>query len=259
MLLLLLNSSDVVQSLGTDSATADGAIPWGTSAAGAGTLLDQLGTVASGGTLPSGAGLGAASALGKLLFGSNADGTSRGILGMLGANQNGLLSSLLPAFLGAYGANQQANAYRDVANKYLAMGEPYRNMLLGSYSPNFSASSIPGFNDAINQSSNAILRGLSTQGNPYDNPGGLQEATKYVTSNVALPALNTYRSQLGSFGQLGTNTAGTADMTSAGSKGGVLNAIGYGLNGVLNPQQNDLSSALKTLGGLKLNTGFSLV
>lgn len=151
-----------------------------------------------------------------------------------------LLGSLGSAGLGYFGAQNQANNYNALQQKYLDMGQPYRDRLNASYQPGFDmAQADPAYQGAMDQSSNSILRKLSaTGGNPYDNPGGLMEAQKYVTQNVALPQLNTYRSQLGGFGQLGINTAGTAGMNSVPAESGKYTALGSGLAGLTNPYGN---------------------
>lgn len=59
---------------------------------------------------------------------------------------------------------------------------------------------------------------------------------KDVWSGSYLPALSNYRGQLGQFGGMGLNTSGQAQLAEAGGAGGGLNAIGYGLNTILNPQ-----------------------
>jgi hypothetical protein len=135
------------------------------------------------------------------------------------------------------------------------LGAPHRARLEASYAPGFDlAKQDPAFQGALDQSSNAVLRGLSTKGNPFDNPGGLREANKYVTQNVALPQLNTYRSQLGSFGQLGTNTAGTAGLNAAQSSGGKYDALGYGLSQMTQPA-NPFEDMMKKY-NLNLGSGF---
>jgi hypothetical protein len=62
------------------------------------------------------------------------------------------------------------------------------------------------------------------------------------------------RSQLGTFGQLGVNTAGVADAAKAQTSGSGLNAVGYGLSNLLNPQ-DDLQALLSKING---SNGFSL-
>ena len=147
--------------------------------------------------------------------------------------------------LGVLGANQQADAYKDVADKYLALGAPYRDKLSASYAPGFSMADQPDFMNALNLSADAVARATSTKANTFD-PGAQMEMQKYVSGSLALPQLNTYRSQLGTFGNLGTNVAGTTDAASAGQTGSMYNALGYGLGQITQPQSNT-NSALSDL------------
>jgi hypothetical protein len=174
------------------------------------------------------------------------------------ADWSKLLGTVAPSVLGALGAKQQADAYKDVANQYLSLGAPYRDRLNASYQPGFSLMSDPAFKDALDVSSQGILRNLSAKvGNPYDNPGAVNQAQNYIMGNVALPQLNAYRSQLGSFGQLGLNTAGSSSLQQPNASGGVLNSIGYGLGQLLNPP-SDLEAMLKKFGSLSNTSGFKL-
>lgn len=175
--------------------------------------------------------------------------------GATAADYTKLLGTLGATGLGVLGANNQQNALSGVADKYLALGAPYRDKLLQSYQPGFDlASQDPAYQGALDQTSNSVLRKLSTSGNPYDSPGALMEANKYVAQNTALPQLNTYRSQLGGFGQLGVNTAGTASTAGAQASGGVYDALGAGLAGLTQPT-NDLTSLLKQLKQYGIGTG----
>jgi hypothetical protein len=120
------------------------------------------------------------------------------------------------------------------------------------YAPGFDLTKQdPAFQGAMDQSASSVLRGLSasTGGNPFENPGAVSQAQNYVTDSVALPQLNTYRSQLGGFGGLGINTAGTADLSKAGTAGNSLDAVGYGL-GQLTGSSNTFEDMLKKYGGL---------
>jgi hypothetical protein len=200
------------------------------------------------GGLTSAAGGAATSAIGKILSGKA---TADDYLKAAGA--------IAPGILGMIGANQQSNTLQGISDKYLAMGAPFRDRLEQTFQPGYSLMNEPGFKDALDVSSQGVLRNLSAKaGNPYENPGSVSEAQKYVTGSLALPQLNTMRSQLGTFGQLGTNMAGTADMAGANASGGALNAVGYGLSNLLN-EGNDLDSLLKKLNlsnsGMKLNLG----
>jgi hypothetical protein len=199
-----------------------------------------------------------------------------------------LLGTLGATGLGVFGAKEQADAMREMQDKQLAahqlaqdkqlglnretrdmflgLGAPYRDRLNSSYQPGFDIfQADPALQGAVDQTSNSLLRKLSTSGNPFDNPGGLMEAQKYVNQNVALPQLNTYRSQLGTFGQLGTGTAGQAGLNSASqvnsganfiqpqSNSGIYDALGYGLSQLTNPTP-DINSLLQQMNSMKLGS-----
>lgn len=167
------------------------------------------------------------------------------------------LGALGSAGLGLFGANTQANALGGVADKYLNIGAPFRMKLAESYMPGFDLTKQdPAFQGAIDQSGQSVMRALSTNGNPYDNPGAMAEGQKYVLNSTILPQLNTYRSQLGGFGGLGINTAGTADLAKAETAGNGLDSIGYGLGQLTN--SNSFEDILKRYGGLFGNSGIKL-
>jgi hypothetical protein len=167
----------------------------------------------------------AGSALSRLL-----DGTATA------ADYTQLLGGVAGAGLGMYGANQQAQSYENVANKFLDMGQPYRDRLNASYAPGFSMANQPDFMNALDLGSESVLKKLSaTGGNPYGNAGAMAEANKYVSGSLALPQLNTYRSQLGTFGQLGTNQAGSAMGAQTQAQGGAYDALGYGIGQLTQP------------------------
>ena len=116
----------------------------------------------------------------------------------------------------------------------------------------------------MDSTSNAIMRKLSTTGNPFDNPGGLMEANRYVMENTALPAINNYRSQLGTFGQLGTSTGGTASLGAIPAAGGVYDAIGAGLYNATkepDPFATTMAALYRSMlpgGNYKLNAGMGV-
>lgn len=220
---------------GLDMAAAE-ASPWYQG------LLQKYGTDAAKSLLSQAmkSGSGGGSALGNIFSGNGGAQDYASLLGGLGSSA-----------LGYFGAQNQANNYNQMQQKYLDMGQPYRDKLQQSYQPGFDmAQADPAYQGAMDQSSNSIMRSLSAQGgNPYDNPGGLMQAQKYVTQNTALPQLNTYRSQLGGFGQLGVNTAGTAGMNAVPAQSGTYTAMGSGLAGLTNPYGNMMN------GNMRLNLG----
>jgi hypothetical protein len=160
-----------------------------------------------------------------------------------GSSLTSLLGKVAPAALGAYGASQQAGAYKDMMNQYFSLGAPYRGLLQQSYQPGFDISKEPGFQNAMDTTMNTYMRAASAGnaqgvagGNPFNNPGAFMESQKYLAGNLALPYLQNYRSGLSSSGQLGLGPAAQFGGNSIQSQGGVYDAIGYGLGEVFNPK-----------------------
>jgi hypothetical protein len=160
---------------------------------------------------------------------------------------------LLSAGLGAYGSSKQADTLNNLAQQYMAFGAPSRNRYEGSFAPGFSMANEPGYAGAMKSASDAVLASLSAKGgNPYGDPHALIEANKAILDGTALPALYNYRNQNASTGGYGAfNTAAPgAALGAANAEGNIYNAIGYGLNNVLNPQPTiaDLIKAMKPAG-----------
>lgn len=199
-------------------------------------------------------------------FGELGSGLSSGFSGLgdafgsaldrLGNTQT--LGTLGAAALGYKAAKDQIDAFERTQDKYLGVGQPYRDRLSQSYQPGFSMQNEPGYADAMNQSMSSLLRGLSASSgsNPFGNPGGLAEANRYALSTTALPALSNYRSGLLGAGSMGLPTAGQAGLSAAGAAQGPFQQLGAGL-GALTAPQNDLASLLKQLkgSGISLNLG----
>lgn len=150
----------------------------------------------------------------------------------------GNLGTLGATAASVYGANEAANNYRAMYDQYLGLGAPSRTRYEQSFAPGFDITQDPALKAAMDTSYQSLLRGLSTQGNPYGNPGGLAEAQKYVMGNVALPYLQNYRNQnaaTGGFGAFSTAAPGTgAAAVNAGSE--VYTDLGRGIGRMMNPQ-----------------------
>ena len=167
------------------------------------------------------------------------------------------------------------------------VGAQSRDRYEASFSPTFDVNSLPGLRSALDTAYQGVLRGLSTQGNPYGNPGGLTEAQNYITGNVILPELNRYRtlnagtggyqqyagsgatipginsSLPGSVsttsnvsggnssagGNIPTNGGLSASMQGVQADAGGYNALGFGLNNILNPPSS-IEQLLKKMKGL---------
>ena len=170
-----------------------------------------------------------------------------------GSDWSKLLASLGAAGLGAYGANKQADSLNSLAQKYSDYGAPSRARFEASMTPGFDPMSIPGYSGALDTASKGILARLSAQGgNPFGNPGGLIDANKQIVAGTAMPAINEYQRQNANAGFGASMNAAIPLQTAAiGQEGNVLNALGYGLNAVANPQPT-LADMIKGLQGYDL-------
>lgn len=229
--------------LGADTTGATGAASTGTGAipgdasgitgAGGGSVATTGAGTAAGGT-----------ALSRLM---NGTATS--------ADYASLVGTGLSTGLGIAGANQQSNASNALANRLFDAGQPSRDRFNASMSPGFDPMSIPGYSGAVDNASQSLLRGLSTQGNPYGNPGGLINANKQIIAGTELPAIQGYQglnAQAGGFGSLAAGAPG-AGQNAVTAGGGVYNAIGSGISNLTNPNP----SLAQILAGLNTNRSLS--
>lgn len=156
-------------------------------------------------------------------------------------------------WLGYDGAQKQADTAREMQDKYLNLGAPYRTLLEQSYKPGFSMANEPGYTDALDRTTDAYTRMASagrmpgvSAGNPIGNPGAWAETMKNVNSSLALPALQNYRSGLSAAGQLGVAPSAAYGQQAGQASSGAYNAVGYGL-GQLTAPQDPYASALQDL------------
>ena len=133
----------------------------------------------------------------------------------------------------------------------MGFGAPSRQRYEASFAPGFDITQDPALKGAMDTSMQSLLRGLSTQGNPFGNPGGMAEALKYVTGNVALPYLQNYRNQAAATGGYGAfSTAAPGAASGAIKAGGDVYAdLGRGAAQLFNPPTS-LEQALRTIKGL---------
>lgn len=156
------------------------------------------------------------------------------------------------AGLGALGASNTADAYRDISNKYLALGAPSRDRYEASFAPGFSMTQDPGYQDALDQTTKATLHGLSVNGNPAGSPNAWTQTLSDVNSKFAYPALQTYRNtnaNAGGISTLGTAAPG-ADTNAVKAGQGVYDSLGAGAANIFNPPQrlSDILTQLKQAG-----------
>ena len=90
----------------------------------------------------------------------------------------------------------------------------------------------------MDTAANALQRRLSTQGNPYGNPGGQIEANKQILAGTALPAIQNYQNQNANTGGLGALAAAYPQTQTAavGSNANIYNSIGSAIGNVTNTQ-----------------------
>jgi len=205
-----------------------------------------------------GAGAGAVSNAGSAVTPSGATQGNSAISKILGgtatpADYLSVAGSALPGVLGALASGQQSSAQQDVANQYLSLSAPSRARFEASFAPGFSMTSDPGYQDALDQVTKAMLHKLSVTGNPAGSPNALQQILHDVNAQFAYPALQQYR-------QLNAGQGGIIPLTSAapqfanaaiGSQGNVYNALGGAAADIFNPPSSldKLMKQFARLGG----------
>jgi hypothetical protein len=157
-----------------------------------------------------------------------------------------------PAALGAYGANQQAEAYKELSDKYMGLGAPSRDRYESSFQPGFTMASDPGYSDALAQTTKETLHQLSPGGNPAGSPNAWEQTLKDVNAKFAFPALDNYRRTNAGAGGLAALTSAAPGAASAGINAdrGVYDAIGAGAADIFSPPRSlsDLLREMKRAG-----------
>jgi hypothetical protein len=151
-----------------------------------------------------------------------------------------LLSSGGAAALGYLGADKQADAMGDLADRYMAMGEPYRQKLAEiSADPSVFYDS-----PTATKATDAVLRRLSVGGNPAGNP-----YAQALTIDALYDQYGRERDRLAGFGGLTQYNAAApgASASAIGAEANKYNAIGAGLADYFNPPRRiSLSDIFKT-------------
>jgi hypothetical protein len=164
-------------------------------------------------------------------LGGNASGggTAAGAAGSLFA-PNGQFNplSLIPAGLGAFASNQQADAIRELANQSRADRAPFLNKSLQYLNDPNSYATGPGA-----AMLDANLRRLSVGGNPIGDPAKLGIATQ--------AGLQDWRNSVLGFGNLGLageDTRAQLGLGAVQADSNVWNSIGSGIAQLTNPQKS---------------------
>lgn len=164
-----------------------------------------------------------------------------GLLGGLPSGGGGInLGNLLGAGLGLAGSYNQTEALKELAQQQMAMGQPFRDMLAQLYTPEgintfMNSASVQA---PVQQGTDALMRALSVNGNPYGSGHALQEGQNYATNNL-FGQLGNERNRLANFGGLSSFNAAAPGTSNAAinSAGGMYNAAGYGLSNLVNGMQ----------------------
>ena len=231
-----IDASPTLQSMGSISATADGAIPFGTSASGAGTLLDQFNTILNGGKLPTGSTL---SGLQSLFGGGSGSGGSGGF------TSNGSGGNLLPGLLGFLGQKNFQSDLLDLMRQTSEQADPfktqrpfYQDLLRQSYNdPNFFQTNpaLKGLRDMTTNDTNRSMaaQGFNMSGNQMMELGNRLQQTQM---QFALPFQQQLAQNAGAninpaSGALLAGQIGTAAATAGNN---ALGNLGYALNPMIN-------------------------
>ena len=159
-----------------------------------------------------------------------------------------ILAGAIPAAFGAYGANQQANAYEGLARDYMNMGAPYRGRLADLYNNPSAFLSSPEVQVPVQQGTDALARALSVQGNPIGSGTALQELQNY-SANQLFGRLGQEKDRLGGFGGLSAynQAAPQAASNAIGANKGIYDAFGAGAADVFYPPRRYSLSGLAGL------------
>jgi len=163
------------------------------------------------------------------------------------------LGSLLSSGLGAYASNKQTTALEDQAKRYEGYGAPYRQKLSDLYANPDSFLTSKEVQTPVQQGTNALMRSLSTQGNPFGSGNALQQGQSYASDQL-FGKLGQEKDRLAGFGGLSSyNQAAPQTATNAiQSTSNGYNAIGSGLGNIFNPPQTasqTMAEFLKTMRG----------
>ena len=164
-----------------------------------------------------------------------------------------IAGSLAGAGLGAYGSSQQTNALKEQSDKYMAMGAPYRDKLASLYADPSKFLTSPEVQTPVQQGTNALMRSLSTSGNPWGSGNALQQGQSYASDQL-FGKLGQEKDRLAGFGGLSSynQAAPQAATNSIASNAGVYNAAGAALGNIFNPPETaaqQMTALQRALGG----------
>jgi hypothetical protein len=160
-----------------------------------------------------------------------------------------LMGKLLGTGLGMYGANQQANSTRDLANQFAEYGAPYRQKLSNLYTNPDSFLGSQEVQKPVQMGSDIMARSLSTQGNPTGSGRAMQQLQNYSADQL-FGRLGQEKDRLAGFGGLASYNAAAPTVASnaAGMENNWMNVAGAGIADIFNPpkQYGSLADLFKT-------------
>ena len=179
---------------------------------------------------------------------SGAGGTAGGTSSGLTLAQ--LLGAGIPAGLGALASSNQTDALTSLADKYSAMGQPYRDKLSALYADPSTFLNSDAVRIPVQQGTDMLARSLSTRGNPTGSGNALTELQKY-SSGQLYDRLGQEKDRLAGFGGLSaySGAAPQAATNAINSSANTYNAIGAGAADIFTPKQNTLADLIKQMSG----------
>jgi hypothetical protein len=180
-------------------------------------------------------------------------------LGITGTDAMKAIGALGSSALGYMGSNKQTDALTAQADKYSAMGAPYRDKLAGLYADPSKFLTSAEVQVPVQQGTNALMRSLSTQGNPWGSGNALQQGQNYASDQL-FGKLGQEKDRLAGFGGLSSyNQAAPQASTNAIASGSnAYNAIGSGIGNIFNPPQTasqQMTALAQAMKGVNPSTG----
>ena len=181
------------------------------------------------------------------------------MLGLTSSDLTKALGSIGSSALGYLGSTAQTNALNAQADKYSAMGAPYRDKLASLYADPSKFLSDPSVTTSVDQGTNSLMRSLSTQGNPWGSGNALQQGQDYATKGL-YGQLGAEKDRLAGFGGLTQYNAAApqASTNAIASSGNAYNAIGSGIGNIFNPPQTaaqQMTALAQAMKGVNPSTG----
>lgn len=230
---------------GVAETTGSGAMGWedfGSSfldgTAGANDALSQILNM---GNVPAGAtGFGE---IGSLGLSDAASTAGKKLLSIIMGGGNGIsgqtIGAGLSSLLGYKASQDQTSALNAQADKYSAMGAPYRQKLSDLYANPDSFLQSNEVQKPVQMGTTNLMRALSTTGNPFGSGNALQQGQSYASDQL-FSRLGQEKDRLAGYGGLASYNAAAPSASNNAIQSGsnAWNALGAGVNNIFNPPQS---------------------